>query len=184
MSEDQATVTPTETPEQPQAEEQPTPPRSLTEEILGERPPLEEKEDLYKYVQNYLNAKVEDVVQPVVAKVKDKANLTIKVKRVFSKDDARDILVLLMDGLVEALLFPKPDGTNVPTSLGIPGGFGSFQLGYAKKTRAKTPQKVWVDVPRRWRVKWVPGKQVTDRIKALIPPEPEEEENSENPATG
>jgi len=121
----------------------------------------------------------------------DKADLTIKLKQVFSKDDVRDILVLLMDGLFEALLFSKEDGTNVPTSLGIPGGFGAFQLGYAKKTRAFTPQQVWVEVPRRWRVKYVPGKKVVDRVKALIPPPPEPEaqaqapeENSGNPSTG
>jgi hypothetical protein len=94
-------------------------------------------------------------------------------RKVFGNSHGRDIVVLVFDGLADILTHPNGEGTVVPNNLGMPGGWGSIQLGTAKATTKRTPQGKVVEVPKRWRVVWKPGKAMSDRIRMLEgPPQP------------
>jgi len=128
------------------------------------------KEELYRSISTSMNAKVDEYFAPVAARVKDKAKMEIKMRQVFGDQDARDLVVAVFDGLFDILLTPGEDGSVKPVSLGIPGGFGSIQLTTAGATTKKTPQGQTVEVQKRWRVKYSPGKSVDERLKQLPAP--------------
>lgn len=139
---------------------------------------IRDKEDMYRSVANYLNAKVERVFSPVAKRVKDQKNMDIKLRQVFGDQHARDLTVAIFDGLVGILLQQDEKGNYVEASVGIPGGYGSLQLTTAAATTKRTPQGQTVEVPKRWRLKWSPGKTVDEKLDALPAPPPDAEGSS------
>lgn len=115
------------------------------------------KEELYRDLATRLNMVVE--------------RKRGKGRQCFGDNHGRDILVAVIDGLVDIVLQPMDSaGRPAEGSVGIPGGYGSMQLGTAAATRKVTPQGKEIDVPIRWRMVWRPGKTVDDRLHALPPP--------------
>jgi hypothetical protein len=150
------------------------------EESAGDVPEIitgviRDKEDMYRSIANYLNAKVEKVFAAVARRVKDQKNMDIKLRQVFGDQHARDLTVGLFDGLMSILLQQDEGGQYVESSVGIPGGYGSLQLTTAAATIKRTPQGQTVEVPKRWRLKWSPGKTVDEKLDALPAPPPDEE---------
>lgn len=139
------------------------------------------KEQLYRIMAGRLNRKTEEYFKPVAERVQKKHGEEIKMRQVFGDQDARDLLVLFFQGLFDILLQPNAEGEFKEVSVGIPGGFGSLQLTTAGATTKKTPQGQVVEVQKRWRVKYSPGKSVDGRLEQLPPPPPDE---VETPADG
>lgn len=117
------------------------------------------KEDLYKQMAARLNAQVE--------KVRGEG------RKVFGDHHMRDVMVGVFQGLMEIATQTDESGKAEVGTVGIPGGFGSFQLGTAAATVKKTPQGQVLNVPKRWRFVWKPGKAVDDRLDTLPVPEPD-----------
>jgi len=135
---------------------------TATTEAATEAPPVgppKDKDELYRQIATKLNGMVEEKRG--------------KGKQVFGDNHARDILVSVFDGLTDILFQTDENGKAAEGSVGIPAGYGSMQLGTAAATVKKTPQGVTVNVPKRWRSVWRPGKSVDERLKKLPPPEPD-----------
>jgi len=132
------------------------------------------KEQLYRHIASRLNLKVDTYFAPVAERMLKKHNEEIKMRQVFGDQDARDLLVLFWTGMFDILLQPDGEGQYKESSVGIPAGFGSLQLTTAGATTKKTPQGQVVDVLKRWRVKYSPGKAVDSRLSQLPAPPPDE----------
>jgi len=132
------------------------------------------KEQLYRAIAGRLNRKTDEYFRPVAERIQKKHGEEIKMRQVFGDQDARDLLVLFFTGMFDILLQPDAEGTYKEVSVGIPGGFGSISLTTAGATTKKTPQGQVVEVLKRWRVKYSPGKFIDGRLDQLPPPPPDE----------
>jgi nucleoid DNA-binding protein len=128
------------------------------------------KEDIYRSFATYLNAKVEKAFQPVARRVLEQKGMEIKMRQVFGDQVGRDLMVAVYQGLLTLVTTKDENGAAQVTSVGIPGGFGSIQLTTAAATTKRTPQGQTVEVPKRWRLKYSPGKTVDETLDSLAPP--------------
>lgn len=84
-------------------------------------------------------------------------------KVVMAKGHGRELFVLALKGIFEIVC--------TQGKIALPAGHGSIQLvGRAPRT-VTTPQGAKVDAPARWAVRYQPGVNVEERVKALPPPE-------------
>jgi len=132
---------------------------------------LKSKDDLYAIIKDRLNAKVEAKFEGVRKRGEAKG-LDLNMRQVFGDTDGRDLLVEIFEGLTELVCQLDESGKAQPCDLHLPGGFGSLKLTTAAKTTKRTPQGKTIDVPERWRIKYVPGKSMSDKLKTLSAPEP------------
>jgi nucleoid DNA-binding protein len=132
---------------------------------------LKSKDDLYAMVKDQLNAKVEAKFEGVRKRGEAKG-LDLNMRQVFGDTDGRDLLVQIFEGLTELVCQLDENGKAQPCDLHLPGGFGSLKLTTAAKTVKRTPQGKTINVPERWRIKYVPGKSMSDKLATLAAPEP------------
>lgn len=135
------------------------------------------KEELYENIKRMLNHKAAKTFAPVANRAKKAKGLDLKMRQVYGDNDARELVTYVFDSfmdILEALATSKNDGTYQPANLGIPGGYGSFQLTTAAATTKMTPQGTKIEVAKRWRLKWSVGKAVNDRLQKFGPPPADE----------
>ena len=137
------------------------------------------KEEIYQAIADYANQRVQKAFTHIANRALQKKGLVLKMRPVFGDRFGRDVMVAVFEGLLNILSQKDENGRNQPRSVPIPGGFGSLQLMVAAATRKVTPQGNEVDVPRRWRLKYSPGKTVEDRFDVLTTP-PEATKNTDS----
>jgi nucleoid DNA-binding protein len=149
-----------------------------TEEAVAPEAPLAapvDKSEIYSRIAGQLNKKVEDRFASVASRVKAKHKEDIHMRRVFGDEDGRGLVVGIFNALLDLLMSPNGENEIVEgVTVGLPGGLGSLELLTAGATTKKTPQGKTVEVPKRWRCKWNPGKSVSERLSAL--PEPAQDD--------
>lgn len=158
--------------------EKPAPEAVPVKVETAEQPKPKSKEQLYRLGAQRLNEKVQEYFKPVQERQMKRHNEEIKMRQVFGDQDIRDLVVFVFGGIFDILLQPGADGVLREATVGIPGGFGSMQLATAGATRKTTPQGTVVEVQKRWRVKYSPGKMVDQKL-AQLPPPPQDEEGKE-----
>lgn len=134
-----------------------------TEEVARERTRfivlpevMKRKEDLYEAIKQRLN-------EQVISKRGTGA-------QVFGDTHTHDIVVSVWEGFFRILTQLDAEGQAQVASLGIPNGYGSLKLMTAAATKKRTPQGAIVQVPKRWRAVWRPGKRVEEILDTLPPP--------------
>lgn len=129
------------------------------------------KVEIYSRIAGLLNEKVQERFAVVQKRVLERHKDDVHMRRVFGDEDGRSLMVMMWTELMDLLVSPNSEGQIVEgTTVGLPAGLGSLELLTAGATKKKTPQGAMIDVKKRWRVKWNPGKAVQEKIAALPKP--------------